>query len=98
MIDALRQKYGFSVEVLCRTLGMSRSGYHVWQRREPTARQKKEGRFEVGVQTAHERGRGAYGTEKNRRKLAEVDRIKVGVHRIKRSAQARPALPAEVKV
>lgn len=84
MIDALRQKYGFPVGPLCRTLGMSRSGYYAWQRRGPSARQQEEGRLEVAIKAAHERGRGVYGPEKIQQELAEVDRITVGVHRIKR--------------
>ena len=84
MIDELRKEQGFSVDPMCRTLGVSKSGYYAWKNRKPSARKQEDERFKVAIRAAHERGRGTYGPEKIQDELADVEKIEVGINRIKR--------------
>jgi len=84
MIDELRKEQGFSVDPMCRTLGVSKSGYYAWKNRKPSARKQEDERLKVAIRAAHERGRGTYGPEKIQDELADVERIEVGINRIKR--------------
>ncbi len=83
-METLRHQEGYSVDRMCRVFDISRSGFYAWCKKEPTARQQEEGRLEVAIKAAHERGRGTYGSEKIQEELADVEGIRVGVHRIKR--------------
>lgn len=80
----LRREQGYPIARLCQALGLSPSGYHARQRREPTERQQQTARLEVAIKAAHDRGRGTYGAEKIQEELAEVEGIKAGIHQIKR--------------
>ena len=90
MIDELRKEQGFSVDPMCRTLGVSKSGYYAWKNRKPSARKQEDERLKVvSMQSLmkdhdHERGRGTYGPEKIQDELADVEKIEVGINRIKR--------------
>jgi putative transposase len=84
MINELRREQGFPVVPMCRVLGVSKSGYYVWRTRKPSARKREDERLKVAIKAAHERGRGTYGPEKIQEELAEVDKIEVGITRIKR--------------
>jgi putative transposase len=84
MIDELRREHGFSVEPMCRVLGVPKSGYYAWRKRKPSARKLEDERLKVEIKAAHERGRGTYGPEKLQEELAEVEKMEVGLNRIKR--------------
>jgi putative transposase len=84
MIDELRKEQGFSVDPMCRTLGVSKSGYYAWKNRKPSARKQEDEHLKVAIRAAHERGRGTYGSEKIQDELADVEKIEVGINRIKR--------------
>jgi putative transposase len=84
MIDELRQEQGLPVAPMCRVLGVSKSGYYAWRTRKPSARRTEDERFKVAIKAAHERGRGTYGPEKIQEDLADVEKIEVGINRIKR--------------
>jgi putative transposase len=49
MIDELRREQGFSVEPMCRILGVSKSGYHAWRNRKPSARKLEDERLKVAI-------------------------------------------------
>jgi putative transposase len=59
-IDA--EKARFTVERLCRVLGVSRSGYYAWRRRPVSQRAVEDCRLAVLVREAHERSRRTYGS------------------------------------
>ena len=84
MIEELRQEQGFPVVPMCRVLGVSKSGYYVWRNRKPSARKREDERLKVAIKAAHERGRGTYGPEKIQEELVEVEKVEVGINRIKR--------------
>lgn len=73
----------FPLTVLCRVLRVSRSGFHAWRRRPPSARSRQEGRLRAEIRAAHERGRQTYGPERLQRDLA-AHGVRVGLHRIRR--------------
>ena len=84
MIEQLRQEQGFPVVPMCRFLGVSKSGYYSWRNSKPSARKLEDERLKVAIKAAHERGRGTYGPEKIQEELAEVEKMEVGLNRIKR--------------
>jgi transposase InsO family protein len=60
----------FPVEVLCRLLGVSSSGYYAWLRREPSARQRRSELLLTKIRALHAAYRGLYGA---RRMVAALD-------------------------
>ncbi len=68
MIKTLRSDYPLAV--LCRTLGVSRSGYHAWLVRQPSRRAQARERLKVATQAAHTRTRETYGALRLQRELA----------------------------
>lgn len=52
---------GFSVTVTCRVLGVSRSRYYEWSRREPSARQLADQDLMRTIREIHRMSRGTYG-------------------------------------
>ena len=68
MIKELRGEY--PVRLLCRVLAVSRSGFHAWLTREPSARSRARQRLKVAALAAHQRTRQTYGAERLRRELA----------------------------
>jgi putative transposase len=51
----------FSVSVMCRLLGVSRSGYYAWRTRPPSARAKGDAVLQERIKCIHEKSRGTYG-------------------------------------
>ena len=56
------KEVAFPVGIMCRALGVSRSGYDAWKKRPPSERARQDARLAVEVRAAHERGRRAYGS------------------------------------
>jgi putative transposase len=48
--------------MLCRLLGVSRSGYYAWRRRPPSARARADQGLSRQIREIHEQSRGTYGT------------------------------------
>jgi putative transposase len=84
MIDELRREQGLSVEPMCQVLGVSKSGYYAWRNRKPSVRKREDERLKVAIRAAHERGRGTCGPEKIQDELLDVEKVEVGLSRIKR--------------
>ena len=80
-MDTLRRR--FPLNMMCRVLQVSRSGFYAWRQRPPSERSGQEGRLQAEIQAAHERTRRTYGPERLQRDRA-VHGVRVGVHRIKR--------------
>jgi putative transposase len=58
------------LEVLCRVLEVSTSGFHARRSREPSRRAQQEPRLEIEISAAHQRTRQTYGPERLQRELA----------------------------
>jgi putative transposase len=80
MIRELRREY--PVRVLCRVLEVSRSGFHTWLTRKPSARARFRERLKLAAQAAHQRTRQTYGAERLRRELA-ADGFRVSLGTVK---------------
>jgi transposase InsO family protein len=52
----------FPLEVICRTLEVSRSGYYAWQERPDSDRAKRRGELALQIQRVHEENRRVYGS------------------------------------
>ena len=68
-IDA--EKGNFDVAVMCRVLGVSRSGYYAWARRPPSERTLANATLVEEIRRVHAESDGTYGS---RRVLAELRR------------------------
>ena len=76
-----RQRY--PVRLLCRVLGVSRSGYYAWCRRPVSRRTQADRRLVVAIRVAHTASRGTYGSPRIYAELrAQGERC--GRHRVAR--------------
>lgn len=80
-IESLRREY--PIGAMCRTVGVSESGYYAWRKRPPSRRASEEARLETEIRAAHQRTRQTCGPERLKADLADHG-VQVGVHRIKR--------------
>ncbi|MEZ5125009.1 MAG: IS3 family transposase [Thermoleophilia bacterium] len=71
-----------------RDLGVSRSGYHVWKRRRPSARSLADAALTERIEAIHEASRGIYGAPRIQAELADDHAICVGRKRVARSGQS----------
>src|SRR4051794_13887578 len=69
---------------MCRVLGVSRSGYHAWQTREPSARQVEDERLLERIRAIHAENRCVYGSPRIHAELALADGERVGRKRVER--------------
>ena len=60
LIDA--EKANFPVRVLCRVLGVSRSGYYDWKGRSPSRRSRQDAALAGKIREIHRRSRQTYGS------------------------------------
>jgi putative transposase len=81
MSKELRSQY--PLDVLCRMLSVSRSGYQAWRRREPSKRATTRARLEVAVLAAHQRTRATYGAARLQHELA-ADGFRASLSTVKR--------------
>ena len=56
------EKTSFPVHLMCRMLGVSRSGYYGWKMRPPSARRRADGPLTEKIREIHERSRQTYGS------------------------------------
>lgn len=52
----------FRIEVMCRVLGVKRSGYYAWRKRTPSTRAQADAALLVLIQQEHEKSRKSYGS------------------------------------
>jgi len=81
------EKADYPVEVLCRCLGVTRSGYYAWLRRGPSARAVADARLTRQLRVAHADSRGTYGRPRLTRAL-RAQGIAVGGKRVARLMRA----------
>ena len=79
------------MRVLCRVLGVSRSGYYAWAGRAESARVREDRRLRLTIIEAHRRSRGTYGAP---RIFAELRELEV---RTSRKRVARLMREAEIR-
>jgi len=78
----------YSVQLMSRTLGVSRSGFYAYHNRPPCARQVADAALTDRVATIHEASKETYGAPRIHADLAE-DGIHVGRKRIERLMKAK---------
>ena len=72
------ERANHAISLMCRLLGVSRSGFHAWQRRSPSQRTLHDAWLLERIRQIHARGRRTYGSP---RIHAELRRRGVGVGR-----------------
>ena len=56
------EKANHSISLLCRLLGVSRSGFHAWERRPPSDRALADAWLVERITRIHRESRGTYGS------------------------------------
>jgi putative transposase len=72
------------VKTMCRVLGVSRSGYHAWQRRRPCRRALEDERLTERIREIHKDNRRVYGSPRVHAELVLGDGERVGRKRVER--------------
>jgi len=73
----------FSVALVCRVLGVSRSGFYAWDRRAPSRRQCQDQVLTRSIKTIHHDSQGTYGAPRIHAELAAKG-LRVGRKRVAR--------------
>ena len=76
------EKASFPIAMMCRALGVSRSGYHAWAKRAPSKRAREDQALAVEVAAVHAESRGIYGSPRVHDELRR--KRKVGRRRVAR--------------
>ena len=63
------ERANYPVQVMCRVLRVSTSGYYAQMKRSPSKRQCEDGKLKLRIQTIHAHSRCTYGRERVRRQL-----------------------------
>lgn len=79
----MAEKANYPVALMCRVLGVSRSGLYAWQRRAPSARAEFDDELGRRIRVSHETSRGTYGSPRVHRDL-ERQGVRVGRKRVER--------------
>jgi putative transposase len=80
------ERHQHAIKVLCRVLGVSRSGYYAWRQRGPSLRAQSDAVLLQHIQRVHEAHRGHCGSLKNWRVL-QLQGVAAGKHRVARLRQ-----------
>jgi putative transposase len=78
------EKGNYPVSLMCRLLGVSRSGFHAWQRRPPSDRELSDAWLLERIREIHSRNRGVYGSPRVHAELRLAHGIRVGRKRVER--------------
>lgn len=78
------KKAEHSVKTLCRVLGVSRSGYHAWQRRRPCRRALEDERMTERIREIHTENRRVYGSPRVHAELVLGDGERIARKRVER--------------
>jgi putative transposase len=82
------ERASFSVSVMCEVLGVSRPGFHQWERRAPSDRALSDVWLTELIKEIHERARGVYGSRRVQAELRLGQGIQVSRRRIQRLMRA----------
>lgn len=69
---------------MCRVLGVSRSGFHAWVSRPPSARAVEDERLTAQIRVLHKKRRGVYGSPRIWSDLVLDDGERIGRKRVER--------------
>jgi putative transposase len=72
------------VKTLCRVLGVSRSGFHAWTKRAPSARAREDERLTERIGEIHALNRGVYGSPRIHAELVMADGERIARKRVER--------------
>ena len=78
------KKAEHSIKLMCRVLEVSRSGYHAWAGREPSARAREDERLSDRIGVLHKRSRGTYGSPRIWSDLVIEDGERIARKRVER--------------
>ena len=81
------EKANHAVSLMCRLLSVSRSGFHAWEQRAPSARAVEDARLFELIGESHRRGRGTYGSPRVHADLRRGG-VRVGRKRVERLMRA----------
>lgn len=82
------KEVAFPVLAMCRTLGVTRSGFYAWKKRPKSARAQADAQLAVEVAATHEKSRKRYGSPRIHRALRNRG-VRVGAKRIARLMRER---------
>ena len=82
------EKANHSISLMCRLLGVSRSGFHAWERRAPSDRALADAWLSERISTLHRESRGTYGARRVHAALRRQG-VRVGRKRVERLMRAR---------
>ena len=66
-----RHRAEFPLTLMCRVLGIARSAFYAWARREPSARAQDDARWRLEMTARHRHSRGTYGSPRLTDELQE---------------------------
>ena len=78
------KKAEHSIKTMCRVLEVSRSGFHAWERRAPSARAVEDERLLERIREIHAENRRVYGSPRIHAELQIGDGERVGRKRVER--------------
>jgi putative transposase len=78
------KKAEHSIKTMCHVLGVSRSGFHAWQRRPPSARALQDERLTERIREIHNANRKVYGSPRIHAELRLADGVRVARKRVER--------------
>jgi putative transposase len=82
------KKAEHSIALMCRVLEVSRSGFHAWQARKPSARALADERLTVRIREIHKDNRKVYGSPRVHAELVLGDGEQIGRKRVERLMRA----------
>lgn len=77
------EKTNHSISLMCRVLGVSRSGFHAWERRPPSERALADAALTARIGELYARSRDSYGARRIHLDLRDED-VRVGRKRVER--------------
>ncbi len=81
------EQAAYPITLLCRALGVARSGYYAWQRRGVSARAQADQALTEQISVIHQRSRGTYGAPRVQAEL-QAHGVRCGSKRVARLLRA----------
>jgi putative transposase len=82
------EKASHTVSLMCRVLGVSRSGFHAWHARRPSLREQEDRRLLERIEAIHAESRHTYGSPRVHAELRHAG-VRIGRKRVERLMRAR---------